>query len=195
MEDPLGVVPSHSEAEGNQPGLAASAGRFLFRLFKELVGTIVPAVLIALFINVFVAQAMVVHGPSMEPNLFYEERVVVEKVSYRLQGPHRGDVVVIEVPGQAEPLIKRVVGLPGDRIAVRGGKVFIDDEWLDEPWTDRVGGPDYPEMRVPEGHIFVLGDNRAHSNDSRSFGPVAIDRIIGRAWVIYWPLDEAGLIR
>jgi signal peptidase I len=195
MEEPLGVVPPSDTSEGNQPGLVVSAGRFLFRLLKELIGTIVPAVLIALFINVFVAQAMVVHGPSMEPNLFYDERVVVEKLSYRLQGPHRGDVVVIEVPGQPEPLIKRVVGLPGDQIAVRGGKVFIDDTVLDEPWTDRVGGPDYPEMSVPQGQVFVLGDNRAHSNDSRSFGPVAIDRIIGRAWVIYWPLDEAGLIR
>lgn len=195
MEDPLGAVPPRSASEGDQLGLAASVGRFLFRLLKELIGTIVPAVMIALFINVFVAQAMVVHGPSMEPSLFYDERVVVEKVTYRLQDPHRGDVVVIEVPGQAEPLIKRVVGLPGDWIAVRGGKVFIDETCLDEPWTDRVGGPDYPEMEVPEGHIFVLGDNRAHSNDSRSFGPVAVDQIIGRAWVIYWPLDEAGLIR
>ncbi|MGD1993275.1 MAG: signal peptidase I [Anaerolineae bacterium] len=195
MEDPLGAVPHSSQSDGNEPGLAASVGRFLFRLVRELVGTIVPAVLIALFINVFVAQAMVVHGPSMEPNLFYDERVVVEKVTYRLQGPHRGDVVVIDVPGQAEPLIKRVVGLPGDRIAIRGGRVFIDDVSLDEPWTDRVGGLDYPEMRVPAGQVFVLGDNRAHSNDSRSFGPVSIDRIVGRAWVIYWPLDEAGLIR
>jgi signal peptidase I len=174
----------------------SQAGRLLLRALREIVGTIIPAVLIALFINVFVAQAMVVQGPSMQPNLYYDERVVVEKLSYHfIDGPHRGDVVVIEVTGQDEPLIKRVVALPGETVTVRGGQVYIDGELLDEPWITRLGGPDYPPTTVPEGQVFVLGDNRGHSNDSRSFGPVAVERIIGRAWMIYWPLDEVGLIR
>jgi signal peptidase I len=166
----------------------------MFRLVKEILGTVLPAVVIALFINVFVAQAMVVQGPSMEPNLFYNERVVVEKVTYRIQGPRRGDVVVIDLPGQVEPLIKRVVGLPGEVVAVQGGQVYIDGRPLNEPWTDRVGGPDFPDVHLSDHQIFVLGDNRAHSNDSRSFGPVSLSHVVGRAWVIYWPLDEAGLV-
>ena len=171
-------------------------GRFLVGALKEAAGTILPAVLIALFVNVFVAQAMVVHGPSMQPNLHYDQRVMVEKVTYRLMhGPRRGDVVVIDVPGEDEPLIKRVVALPGEMVEVRGGRVFVDGQLQEEPWTTRQGGPDYPPTVMPPLHIFVLGDNRGSSRDSRSFGPVSVDQIVGRAWFIYWPPDQAKSLR
>ncbi len=190
MENLPEPAPVASEPGETEPGRVDSAGRFLLRTLREVLGTVLPAILVALFINVFVAQAMVVQGPSMEPNLHYDERVVVEKVTYRLHEPRRGDVIVIDVPGQDEPLIKRVVALPGETVSVRGGQVFIDDQLLEEPWTTRLGGPDYPPTLVPPQHIFVLGDNRGHSNDSRSFGPVHVDWILGRAWLIYWPLSE-----
>jgi signal peptidase I len=170
--------------------------RFLLGALKETAGTVLPAVLIALFVNVFVAQAMVVHRPSMQPNLHYDQRVMVEKVTYRLMhGPRRGDVVVIDVPGEDEPLIKRVVALPGETVEVRGGRVFVDGQLQEEPWTTRQGGPDYPPTVMPPLHVFVLGDNRGSSRDSRSFGPVSVDQIVGRAWFIYWPPDQAKSLR
>lgn len=194
MEDRPETIPVHDMPQQEGPGLIVRAGRFLFRLVKEVVGTIVPAILIALFINVFVAQAMVIEGPSMEPTLYYNERVVVEKLSYFVHQPRRGDVVVIDMPGHAEPLIKRVLALPGETVTIENGQVFIDGSLVVEPWTPQLGGPDYAPTLVPEGHVFVLGDNRGHSNDSRAFGPINVSQIVGRAWVIYWPFNKAGPI-
>lgn len=165
------------------------------RVLWNVVSTVVPAVFIALLVNVFVAQAMVVQGPSMQPNLYYDQRVMVEKVTYRfIRGPRRGDVVIVEVPGEEEPLIKRVVALAGETVEVRDGQVFIDGQLLDEPWTIQQGGANHPATLVPPLHIFILGDNRGSSRDSRSFGPVSVDQLIGRAWLVYWPLDQAKLV-
>ncbi len=174
---------------------ASGIGRFLLRALWDVVSTVVPAIAIALLINIFVAQAMVVQGPSMQPTLHYDQRVMVEKVTYRLaHGPRRGDVVIIEVQGETEPLIKRVVALSGETIEVRDGRVFINGVLLEEPWTTQQGGPNYNSTLIPPLHVFVLGDNRGSSRDSRSFGPVAVDHLIGRAWLIYWPLDQMELI-
>ncbi len=190
MSDP--GLPSPAPDSGILKPLAG----FLLRALRELAETVLPAVLIALFINVFLAQATVVRGQSMEPTLYNNERVIVEKISYRLMGgPRRGDVVVLRLNGTSEMLIKRVVALPGETVAVQGGRVVVDGIPLTEPWAVRQGGPDYPPTVVPEGHVFVLGDNRGHSNDSRSFGPVPLRNIIGHAVFIYWPLDEAGPVK
>ena len=190
------LAPVASQAGDGRAGLASSVRRLLLCAVREMARTILPAILIALFVNVFVAQAMVVHGPSMQPNLRYQQRVIVEKVTYRfVHGPRQGDVVVMHVPGEDEPLIKRVVALPGEMVEVRDGRVFIDGQLRQEPWTTRQGGPDLPPTLVPALHVFVLGDNRASSLDSRSFGPVPVDQIIGRAWCIYWPLDQAKALR
>jgi signal peptidase I len=176
------------------PKPAFNVGRFLLRALWDVVSTVVPAIAIALLINIFVAQAMVVQGPSMLPTLHYDQRVMVEKVTYRVLGPRRGDVVIIEVQGEAEPLIKRVVALSGETVEVRDGQVFINGELLEESWTTQRGGPNYEATLIPPLHVFVLGDNRGSSRDSRSFGPVALDHLVGRAWLIYWPLDQAELI-
>ena len=172
------------------------AGRFLLRALWEVVSTVVPAVLIALFINVYVAQATVIDGPSMQPNLYYDQQVMVEKVTYRLfHGPRRGDVVTFNLPDENGALIKRVVALPGETVEVRGGRVLINGRYLEEPWTTRLGGPNYPQTVVPPLHIFVLGDNRPVSRDSRYFGLVPLDQVTGQAWLIYWPPEEIKLIR
>jgi len=183
------------DPELEQPEPADSLGRRLLRAVWEILSTVVPAVIIALFINVFVTQAMVVQGPSMQPTLHYDQRVMVEKITYRFHGPHRGDVIVIKVPDEREPLIKRVVALAGETVEVRGGQVFIDEELLEEPWTTHQGGSNYPPTLIPPLHVFVLGDNRPSSRDSRSFGPVSVDQLIGHAWLIYWPLDQIKLIQ
>ena len=170
--------------------------RLLLRVLEEGTSIAVPAVLLSLLINIFVAQAMVVQGPSMRPNLNYNHRVIVEKVTYALiHGPRRGDVVVIDMPGESALLVKRTVALPGETVEVLGGQVFINGRPLDEPWAIRQGGPDYPETRVPEGHIFVLGDNREQSRDSRFFGPVPVERIRGHVALILWPLNRIGPLR
>ncbi|MCJ7736668.1 MAG: signal peptidase I [Anaerolineae bacterium] len=174
----------------------STTGGFVRRAILETLGTIVPAILIALFVNVFVAQAMVIQGPSMQPNLYYDERVLIDKITYHfLHGPRRGDIVVVNVPGEEIPLIKRVVALPGEAIEVRNGQVLINDRPLEEPWPIQAGGPSYGPELVPPLHVFVLGDNRANSRDSRILGPIAIDQIIGKARLIYWPPEESAVLR
>jgi signal peptidase I len=165
-------------------------------LARDVVGTIVPAVLIALLIHVFLAQATRVYGQSMQPNLHTNERLVVEKLSYHFHGPRRGDVVVLHDPsGSSELLIKRVVGLPGERVTVADGRVFIDGIQLDEPYLNQETQSAGRSWLVPPLQVFVMGDNRQASRDSRSFGPVPRDEIIGRALFRYWPLDQIGILR
>jgi len=167
---------------------------WLLRALREIGETVIPAVVIALFINLFLAQATQVLGQSMEPTLHSSQRVVIEKISYRFHGPRRGDVVVIDSPKQSEMLIKRVVGLPGETVEVSNGRVLVDGEPLKEDWSVKLGGGSYGPHTVPPLHVFVLGDNRGASNDSRSFGPVPIEHIVGHAWVSYWPPEEIGFV-
>jgi signal peptidase I len=167
---------------------------WLLQAVREIGETVIPAVIIALFINLFLAQATQVLGQSMEPTLHSSQRVVIEKISYRLHGPRRGDIIVIDSEDQTEMLIKRVVGLPGETIEVRNGQVIIDGEPLEETWTTRQGGGHFGPQTIPPLHVFVLGDNRGASNDSRNFGPVPIDDIVGHAWISYWPLEEIGFV-
>lgn len=169
------------------------SGHFLLRALKKGFRTAFPAAVISLLVNAFVVQAMVVQGPSMKPNLNFSHRVLVDKISYRVSHvPERGDVVVVDLPQEPTLLVKRTVALPGETVAVRGGQVFIDGEPLEEAWATRQGGPDYPPARVPAGHVFVLGDNREVSRDSRWFGPVPLDAIDGRVGWIVWPPQEIG---
>ncbi|NIV33593.1 MAG: signal peptidase I [Anaerolineae bacterium] len=185
------------EPEGgpDSRGSGARMSRWLLRALREVAETVIPAVIIALVINLFLAQATQVLGQSMEPNLHSTQRVVVEKVTYRFfHGPRRGDIVVIDLPGQTEMLIKRVVGLPGESVEVRNGQVYIDGEQLDEPWTVRPGGGNYGPQTIPPLRVFVMGDNRGASNDSRSFGPVAIEHVVGHAWFSYWPPEYIGVV-
>jgi signal peptidase I len=160
---------------------------------RDIFGTIVPAVIIALLIHLFVAQATRVYGQSMEPNLHENQRLVIEKVSYRLHGPRRGDVVVLHDPaGSSELLIKRVVALAGERVMVGQGRVYIDRVALGEPYlTQETTGPDRT-WTVPPLSVFVMGDNRGASRDSRTFGAVRISDIVGHAVFRYWPLNRFG---
>jgi signal peptidase I len=180
---------------GKEPHLLMRVGRFLLHAAWDVVGTVVPAVLMALLLNVFVVQATSIDGPSMQPNLYGGYRVMTEKITYHyVHGPQRGDVVVIDMPGEEIPLIKRVVALPGETVEVRGGHVLIDGQPLAEPWVTHWGGRDYPATFVPPLHVLVLGDNRPSSRDSRSFGPVSIDQLVGHALFIYWPPDQIGTL-
>ena len=173
-------------------------------LLREVLETIVPAVLIALLINLFMAQATRVYGQSMEPNLHTDQRLVVEKLSYNrflrqhlgLNGPQYGDVVVIRLPTQAnELLIKRVIGLPGDVVEIHDGRVFVNGQSIEEPYLPNSTAGSYGPTTVPPLNIFVLGDNRDFSNDSRNFGTVPLKNVVGRAWFSYWPIDLLGFVQ
>ena len=177
----------------------ASPGRrpsWLGGALRDLIGTILPAVLIALLIHVFLAQATRVYGQSMEPNLLTDQRLVIEKLSYRLHGPRRGDVVVLHDPsGGSELLIKRVVGLPGERVTVADGRVYIDGMALNEPYLGQETQGGGRSWLVPPLSVFVMGDNRGASRDSRYFGTVPRELILGRAVFRYWPIDRIGVVR
>ncbi len=174
--------------------VAASPGSALKPQLYAFLQIVLPAVLIALVVQLFMAQAMRVQGSSMEPSLFPDQRVVVEKVTYHLHGPRRGDIVVVRMPDQGdELLIKRVIGLAGDEVKIAGGRVYVNGRLLDEPYVadDTPGSQTWV---VEPLHVFVMGDNRPASSDSRRFGTVQRDQILGRVLLRYWPPQQAGRI-
>ncbi len=167
----------------------------------EWIVVVVGAVVVALLVKTFLVQAFRIPSESMDPTLQVGDRVLVNKLSYRLHDVNRGDVVVFtrppnlpEGPDQPADLIKRVVGLPGDTVQAKDGRVFVNGRPLDEPYlpegtrTENLGTP----VVVPEGQVLVLGDNRANSADGRVFGTIPEDTIIGRAFVVVWPLSRFG---
>ena len=157
------------------------------------------------FVRPVVASPFYVGSGSMEPTLHgcqgcTNDRVLINKLAYDFEGPERGDIVLLHDPeGGAEPLIKRVVGLPGDRIAVRHGKLFLNGKPRKEPYVvHRACVRSMPltcsfgPVTVPRGHVFMMGDNRASSYDSRFFGPVPEDSLIGEALFRFWPPGRLG---
>jgi signal peptidase I len=165
----------------------------------EWLVVVAVAITSALLVRAYVVQQFAVEGESMLSTLQDGDRVLVNRLSYRLHDPRRGDVVVLKrFDGNAteRDLIKRVIGLPGETIEVRSCVVYIDDQELKEPYLDpaiqqRDGcGSDQAPIQVPEDSVFVLGDHRGKSSDSRAFGPVADDFLIGRAFVIIWPVGD-----
>lgn len=152
------------------------------------------------FVLRFALQNTVVDGPSMEPNLTNQQWVLVNKLAYRFGEPARGDVIVFDAPdGTSKEFIKRVIALPGEKVSIRDGVVKIDEAVLDEPWAPRLDASAFGPYVVPEGSVFVLGDNRAQSNDSRSWAALSSaldeDLIVGRAWLSVWPPSAWGRIR
>ena len=164
---------------------------YLRRLLREFIAAVLPAVLISLFVNVFIAQAaMVKDGPSMQPNLYVGYRMMTEKISYRFHEPRRGDIVIVDQGEGQVDLVKRVIGLPGETIESRDGHTYINGQPIEEPWVAYFGGRDLPPTQIPAGYVFIIGDNRPVSHDSRAIGPIPIDHITGRVIFVYWPLGE-----
>lgn len=166
--------------------------------WRPFVETVLGAVALALFIMAFVARAFTVDGPSMLPTLTTGERLLVDKLTYRFRDPVRGEIVVFKLPSDPSMyLIKRVVGEPGDVVEIKSGRLFVNGALLDEPYVRSLTFGRNAVYRVPDGHYFVLGDNRNNSQDSRSakVGYVPRDAIVGRALARYWPLDRATLFR
>lgn len=175
------------------PEQGAHQTPFWQQLVRETLQVILPALALALVVHLFLAQATVVYGQSMEPNLLQHQRLIIDKISYKLHPPQRNEIVVLDLPGMEEMLVKRVVGLPGETVEVRSGVVFVNNEPLPEPFPHDIIAYNMPALVLPPLTYFVLGDNRGNSNDSRTFGPVQREHIVGRVWLRYWPLDQMTL--
>lgn len=156
---------------------------------KMWVISLVAAVVIALTLRFFVFEFVRVDGPSMEPTLYSEEYVFMERVTYWFRTPERGDVVVCLFPGSSATYIKRVIGLPGERVKVEDGTLYIDGAANYDYFSGRMR-EDFAETTVPEMSVLVMGDNRNDSEDSRMVGPIAYKDIIGRAVSVIWPFDK-----
>lgn len=138
----------------------------------------------------------------MQPNYPDGEFLLTDKITYRFNQPQRGDVIVFKAPvNEEDDYIKRIIGLPGERVSIIDGKVYINGILLKEeylsPTLYTTGGlflPNNKEVTVPENHFFVMGDNRPYSSDSRAWGFVPRENIIGKAWFVYWPPQKAGVV-
>lgn len=167
-----------------------------------LLTTIIAFALMAGF-NIYVFNLSTVKGHSMQPTLHEGERIVINKIGLAFAAPIRGEIVILRdpsAPGYVSPdyLVKRVVGLPGDTVEVRGHKLYINGELEEEPYTDtEIQDADFPAVMVEEGRYFVMGDNRhaGSSKDSRYFGTVAEEDIVGTASWIWWPIAKASRLR
>jgi len=197
------VVPE--PADGSEPEVTIKSASGGSRALLEWIGVIVGALVVAFVIRSFLFGAYVIPTGSMEPTLHAgpKDRVLVNKLSYHLHDIHRGDVVVFKrPPGETDKtindLIKRVVGLPGETVELRNGMVLINGAPLTEPYVNpsctqgTVTLTGQTSWTIPKDMVFVMGDNRCDSTDSRAFGPIDNDLVVGRAFVRVWPLSHLG---
>ena len=160
---------------------------------RDWIISIVVAVVLAFLIRTFIVELYIVDGPSMRPTLESHERLVVNKFIYRFRPPERGEILVFRYPRDpSRDFIKRVIAVPGDSIEIKDHRVFVNDQLLNEPYILEKTLSTYPKAVVPEGTIFVMGDNRNNSEDSRfvDVGFVPYDLIKGKAVLVFWPVDS-----
>jgi len=161
---------------------------------KDWVVSILIAVVLAFFIRYFIVELYMVEGPSMRPTLVTNERLVVNKFIYRFKAPEKGDVLVFRYPKDpSRDFIKRVIGVAGDTVEVKDSRVLVNGQLLNEPYIlEKTIRNSYSLATVPTGHIFVMGDNRNNSEDSRyaDVGFVPLEMVKGKAVMIFWPIDN-----
>ena len=176
------------------------------RTIIEYVVLAVVAIAVALLIQAFLVKPYRIPSESMENTLLIGDRVLVDRISWRFSDPKRGDIVVFHPPFSGPVLIKRIIGMPGDTMSLKDGAVYVNGRALSEPYVRTIGGKAVPSdpfdnglpwslqspYKVPAGNYFVMGDNRTDSDDSRYWGTVARDQIMGRAFFIYWPPKRIG---
>ena len=160
---------------------------------KDWIVSIAIAVVLAFLIRELIVELYLVDGPSMRPTLQSAERLVVNKFIYRFRPPERGEILVFRYPRDpSRDFIKRVIAVPGDTIEIRDGRVYVNAALLNEPYILSKTRGNYPLATVPDGHIFVMGDNRNNSEDSRfaDVGFVPFDLIKGKAMLVFWPVSQ-----
>jgi signal peptidase I len=195
----------------SEPQQSVSKNGHGLQLVREWATVLIVALVIAITVRSLILQQFYISGPSMEATMFQDNRVLVNKLSYRLHDINRGDVVVFDRVTvdnevvQHDDLIKRVIGLSGETISIRDCQVFIDGKLLAEPYLsdydlaqssldDRCRVPVMEATLIPENHLFVMGDNRPQSFDSRMFGSIEQNLVVGRAFVIIWPFGAAKFL-
>jgi signal peptidase I len=206
------TIETPARPQTGQPAKLAPAKRKTRRAIIEWAILIGSALVIALLIKTFLFQAFYIPSESMKPTLNVGDRVLVNKLSYRAHDVNRGDIVVFETPpkakdanGKIKDLVKRVVGLPGETLETHDGIVFVNGRQLEEPYlrngvrtcalnSNPGGCTDFPTTTVPSGDVFVMGDNRTASKDSRAFGPITESSIVGRVFVRIWPVNDLGFL-
>lgn len=192
----------HASGSGKQGGA--------YKEIVEWIKALVIAVVLVFLIRQFLFSPFIVDGPSMQPNFETGERLIVNKILYTIREPKFGEVVVFDVPEQGRKFIKRVIGVPGDKIRLEGDDLYINDKKIDEPYikeaveaahaegrlyNEKGSTSDVAEVVVPEDTIFALGDNRSDSTDSRVIGFVSDKEVVGRADIIFWPLNKLEFIK
>ncbi len=190
-------------------------------MLRDVFVLLATAAFIAVGVKTFVAQAFYIPSGSMLPQLQVDDRIVVSKLAYRLHDPRRGDIVVFDSPDprpaeqrspaekvvqgllqavgvgapSTDEFVKRVIGLPGDTVEARGGKVLVNGRHLVEPYLpEGTTTPDFARVEVPARHVWVMGDNRQNSADSRVFGPIRRSAIVGRAFARVWPATHVSFL-
>ncbi len=186
------------EAKEKVSSFFASIGQFLFSFLE----TVIVALVITVVLYLFVMTPHEVVGNSMHPTYKNGEYLMANKISYKLHKPERGDVIIFKY-SDTQDFIKRIIGLPGDTVMLKDGNIYINGVMLNESdylsESIYTNGQDYlkegQSITVPEGEYFVCGDNRNHSSDSRAFGPIKLENIKGKAWIVYFPFSQFRLVK
>jgi signal peptidase I len=209
-----GVTEQSSQGGASAPAAPRKSQSRLGGELFEWIKALAIAGLLVFVIRWFLVSPFIVDGDSMRPNFHDRERIIVNKILYDIREPHRGEVIVFHVPEEGRDFIKRVVGVPGDTVKVEDDKVYINGQQIEENYLKEAYAKahaagelynrqddlsDFPNDRftngkVPEGSLFVMGDNRSNSEDSRMIGYIPMDRVVGRADLVFWPLNAFHFI-
>lgn len=202
---------SFSESEHHSDANQETSNKSKNEWLEWLKAIIIAVVLVFLIRWLFFAP-FIVDGSSMQPNFHTSERIIVNKILYDFRDPKHGEVIVFHVPTEGRDFIKRVIGVPGDTVKVEGDTITVNGKVVDETYIKDIVNEKHKNNElynteanfpndiitdgvVPEGHVFVLGDNRSNSTDSRRIGYVSFDEIVGRADLVFWPLADFKFIK
>ena len=187
------------EFQINQPAVAKETTpkkSAVLSFFRELPFLILGAFLIAFLIKTFVVQPFKIEQQSMYPTLHPADRVFVNKFIYRFREPARGEIITFRAPDGKRILIKRIIATEGETVQIKKGRVFIDKKPIKENYLKT--SPDYTDFKatkIPKNSVFVMGDNRPNSGDSRLFGAVSEENLLGEAFLVYWPVEHLKIVR
>lgn len=170
------------------------------RFLRDVVEVVVPAIILFLVIKTFFLESRFVPSPSMVPTIQVHDRFLLNKTAYWFNTPKRYQIVIFKPPARAgakDDFVKRIIGLPGETIKIHKGVVYINDKPLEEPYItpDRAPVMEFNSYIIPDDHVFVMGDNRNNSQDSRYWGPLPIENIKGQAWWRFWPVNRMGIVK